>query len=822
MDLNRALYHSLKLAAVTNLLIGTLFLLLFWTVAPQTMLFAWYVVLFLLSLSRLWLSFRFHQQYPDESLSLAPKWAHWYLAGVISSGAMWALATVLFFPAGNPVYQAYLAIIVAGLVAGSATTMGFALRPYLWYVSTMTLPLIIRLVYQGETDSTILASMMLVFVYIVSALALRFSRHYQLSTKLTAQTHQQERELLATAERFKLLFEHIPDAVLLHDFHGRILDANTAACRTLSYSFDELKTRTMQELDHSGLPGGLEAVWAALQPHEIKRVEGIQQRKDGSQFPVEMTLSLFNDMGMACVLVSVRDISQRLQYEKQIIENEALIQSQYQSVPIPSMTWRCRESNCELINLNEAAIQHFGAQMAEQVGKTVTQVYHSDSPVPALLSQCYQQQSDINTRLTLYHERFAQERIYSVKVIFVVPDLLIIYMDDITEEEKHHQEILRTREEAIKANLAKTDFLSRMSHELRTPLHAIIGYAQLIGMEKKADEQSRENAQEIRTAGEHLLSLINDILDISRLESSLESSQAAYNGSRFNPVALINEVIQLMQPAAAAAGVGLKLKTESAELLIETDKLKLKQILLNLVSNAIKYNHRGGEVDIFCQVEEQEFCLRVCDTGAGIASEHMENLFEPFNRLGAEYSEVEGTGIGLTITQKLVQFLHGRIRVESEPGKGSCFEVVLPTSEGTPGMTESDTPTVLTTGNRKVLYIEDNPVNMRLVDKMLAKVDGLSLLQAETPERGLELAQQGADLILLDLHLPNISGFEVLQRLQAAQATRDIPVIVLSASHLEEDVQKARALGAIDYMTKPVNLKSLRSTIIRVTKAGIE
>ena len=387
---------------------------------------------------------------------------------------------------------------------------------------------------------------------------------------------------------------------------------------------------------------------------------------------------------------------------------------------------------------------------------------------------------------------------------------------DTTERRAAQQVLEAARDEAQRANLAKSEFLSRMSHELRTPLNAILGFGELLDLQAQTDRQ-RENVAHILKGGQHLLNLINEVLDIARIESgkielTLESI----------PVAKVfNEAAALIQPLAARRNVHVgRCAGQACDGAVQADRQRLNQVVLNLLSNAVKYNRPGGTVGVSCEPAARAGWLRlsVSDTGPGIAPADLGKLFTPFERLGAERSNAEGTGIGLALSKRLVEAMGGTIGVDSAVGRGSTFYVELPASvasssaagpAGEPAADGADA------ARPTVLYIEDNPSNYALVEQVLElERPAIRLLGAMLGQLGLDMAREHRpDLILLDLQLPDISGDEVLRQLQADPRTHDIPIVMVSADATVEQPRRLLELGARAYLTKPLKITALVQTV---------
>jgi PAS domain S-box-containing protein len=380
---------------------------------------------------------------------------------------------------------------------------------------------------------------------------------------------------------------------------------------------------------------------------------------------------------------------------------------------------------------------------------------------------------------------------------------------NITARKEAEDALRAAQQEADAANRAKSEFLSRMSHELRTPLNAILGFGQLLEMDE-LDPEHRESLAQILKAGRHLVDLIDEVLDISRIEAGRLSLS-------LEPVALeeaVRESLELLAPSAKQRAVALEWDAEAAAgRYILADRQRLKQVLLNLLSNAVKYNRPEGEVRASFREDDGRIRVEIADTGPGIPAEQRRQLFVPFERLGQ--SEVEGTGLGLALSKGLVEAMGGRIGMESRDGEGSVFWLELVAAQpAVAPMTEHEheepLPSATLDRPRTVLHIEDNPVNLGLVEKVLARRPGVRLLSAMQGGMGLELAREHRpDLVLLDAHLPDMPGEEVLRRLREDPATRHVPVVVISADAMADRVQRFLAAGARAYLTKPLDVRRL-------------
>jgi len=396
----------------------------------------------------------------------------------------------------------------------------------------------------------------------------------------------------------------------------------------------------------------------------------------------------------------------------------------------------------------------------------------------------------------------------------------VLVSRDVTEGVAAESVLKEAKEAAERANAAKSEFMSRMSHELRTPLNSVLGFAQILEMELKSPDEL-EMVGYIHNSGKYLLELINEVLDISRIESGNISVM-------IEPIVLQElemECIELVTPQANELGVTI-FSHSVYDFHVLGDQQRLKQVMLNLLSNAIKYNRPNGSVTISCAAKaHRKVRLSVSDTGPGINPDLLDRLFTPFDRLDAETSGIEGTGLGLALSKGLVEAIGGTLGVESRVGSGSTFWIELPNVENSKASISRTPPTLALDGAdaavSTVLYIEDDVANVQLVERLLVQRPNINLITSLLGGRGIELAQQyRPDLILLDVHLTDLHGFEVLERLQGDSRTIDIPVVVLSADATTWQRRRFRNAGVYDYLSKPLDLQQLLDIIDQHLGAG--
>jgi PAS domain S-box-containing protein len=385
--------------------------------------------------------------------------------------------------------------------------------------------------------------------------------------------------------------------------------------------------------------------------------------------------------------------------------------------------------------------------------------------------------------------------------------------------QERNVELKAARSVAEKANLAKSEFLSSMSHELRSPLNAILGFAQLMESDTPPPPPAqKESIAQILRAGWHLLKLIDEILDLAKVEAKQVSLSC-------EPVSLTEVMLEcrgMIEPQAQQRGIRMTYPRADSPYYVLADRTRVKQVLINLLSNAIKYNREHGLVEVNCAESGPErIRVSVKDTGAGLNPEHMAQLFQAFNRLGQEAGGEEGTGIGLVLAKQLVELMGGAIGAESTVGAGSVFWFELNSTAEPRHSPEKDEGTALPRphappGERRytLLYVEDNPANLELTERIIARHPRIRLLTAENGNRGIEIARVSRpEVILMDINLPDISGYEAMKILRSDPATAHIPVIAISANAMPHDIERSLKAGFFRYLTKPINVGEFMETL---------
>jgi PAS domain S-box-containing protein len=489
--------------------------------------------------------------------------------------------------------------------------------------------------------------------------------------------------------------------------------------------------------------------------------------------------------------------------------------------------------NQRMLEINPAMCKHYAVTEEAAIGKSMAElgIGIRDEPTRAMVYEALRLHGHIHNfevPMVAADGCVRSTLLSAEKIEYLGEQCMLALSIDVTEV-REAQRALGAQAAAEAANRAKTEFLSRMSHELRTPLNAVIGFSRLLQNEahERLAPLDRERINYIHRAGRHLLGLVNDVLDVSGIEAGRIDVRCT--ATRLLP--LLDDVLRTSETLARQSGVALVAEyaqgPDPARIGALADATRLRQVVINLMSNAIKYNRPGGSVTLRMGRDGDRISIDVIDNGMGMTAEQLDHLYEPFNRLGRERGGIEGTGIGLALTRQLVRLMNGELCLHSEIGRGTRANVLLNAAEvgEAADLDEACSPRRWPCGDLgaianpggTVLYIEDNEVNALLVQQMLALLPGVRLVHVADGKAGLEqaLALQ-PDLILLDMQLPDMNGIDVLRTLRGADATRHLRVIALSASAMAGEVEQARRCGADDYWTKPLDFEGFLAGITEV------
>ena len=663
--------------------------------------------------------------------------------------------------------------------------------------------------------------------------------------------HAAQQTLRDSAARVQTILNTVGDGIVtLHALGGTIESANPAIEKMFGYSTAELTGKSfgflVPELDHDQPHVPLEHYGASPEARALgqgREVMGF--RKDGSFFPLEIAVSEMTLGGQLYFTGILREISARKQAEEALREAGAL-----QNAIFCSANFSCIATDAHgVIQIfNVGAERMLGYSAAEMVN----QVTPADISDPEeVIARAMALAAELDTNITPGFEALAykasrgMEDIYELSYIRkdgtrlpAVVSVSALRSDDHTligylligtdntarklaEAERFQLdkalqikniELEVARSIADKANMAKSEFLSSMSHELRSPLNAILGFAQLMesGVPPPTTTQ-KASIEQILKAGWYLLELINEILDLALIESGKLSMS-------MEPVSL-QEVLRdcqtMIEPQARRRGIQMRFPNFKAPCFVQADRTRVKQVFVNLLTNAIKYNRQDGSVDVtFRPAGKTRMHISVRDTGEGLSTKKLAQLFEPFNRLGQEDSDEEGTGIGLVVSKRLMELMNGSIGAHSTVGVGSDFWIELNLADPHSLILDADEELALLpasaqpgTTMRTLLYVEDNEANMELVAQLVARRPDIRLLRAEDGVRGIAMARTHLpDVILMDINLPGISGLQALDLLHDDPITAHIPILALSANAMPRDVEKGLEAGFFRYLTKPIKI----------------
>ena len=627
----------------------------------------------------------------------------------------------------------------------------------------------------------------------------------------------------ATTLPFRELVDAAPDGIIVVDQAGSILLVNAEGERMFGYAHGELIGKPI----HLLVPQGVRA----QHPEHVEQFQRTPRlrpmgsgldlqgaRKDGSEFPVEISLSPIQHAGRRFAVAGIRDVTERRKIEREVKRANAYLVSAVDAI---QDAFALYDEHDRVVLVNSAYRQLLGRTISSAVAGRTFEELLTDSVASGVFDFSSESRDALCTRWLAYHRapvghldvRTGLGRYLRVVERKTPEQGTVSLMMDVTDDVLREAE-LRT------ASAAKSEFLSSMSHELRTPLNAVLGFAQLLERDKKQplSDRQQERLQYVLRGGEHLLRLIDDVLDLSRIEAGRITISC-------EPVAVsdvLTETVASLQPMAAQAHIELTCAAMASDVpQVLADRTRLAQILMNFGSNAIKYGRPAGHTSFEAALMGDHVRVSVIDDGIGIPSDKRDKLFEPFQRAGQENSSIEGTGIGLAISKQLASLMNGRVGYVSEEGRGSRFWVEVPiyatTSDDNQVVTSAikeSSPLTTGTTRHKIVYVEDNPANIAFMRDFMEDLTSVELLTAPTAEIGLPMirAHQPA-VVIMDINLPGMSGFDAVKLLADWPETRNIPIVGLSAAALVNDTTRAGTLGFYRYLTKPVKVDELTAVL---------
>jgi PAS domain S-box-containing protein len=773
---------------------------------------------------------------------------------LLGMGLLWGSTAVLLYPAGDATHQVFLSFLLAGMAAGTLTLTAFDLPAAMGFAVLALTPLCTRLLLIGGAAEAAMAGMVALFAVFLALTGLRAQRNLRdtvalrSAEALRAETmlHNQVRlqqlsdELTTKTEALELTLDSMAQGILSIGADRRTNFYNQRLLQLLHMPEAFMAARpTMEDimryqLEHRHYGDQMELLDTASRARLDQWLAGERPPFPASYFRRTRSGTVLEVksryLGDGAMVRTFTDVTPYFEAQRKLEQSEAQARKLALVAAHTDNAVMITDPRLRIEWVNEAFTRLSGYRLDEAVGQLPAELLRSGdtdrSETAPLIAQLRDQGRAAGE--VQHRAKDGRNYWYAVEAQAILDDTgqvqrYISIGRDVSERKAAEQALLAARDEAQRASQAKSEFLSAMSHELRTPMNAILGFAQLLAADPTFVLPARQQGQvrEILRAGAHLLELINDVLDLARVEAGKQPILI----EPVSVTALLEDCVALMRPVAHEHGIHLEIATLPAcGCFAAADRTRLKQVLLNLLSNAIKYNHEGGQVLLGCVDDGESARISVRDTGPGLSPAQRERLFNAFDRLGAEAGPIEGAGIGLVLSKRMVELMQGSIGVDSEPGVGSNFWVHLPlAAPPAPAPARDDGAAALPVPHgpsghpvSTVLYIEDNPVNLLLMEAMLEHEPGVRLITAQDPLLGITLARtERPQLILLDIQLPGIDGFEVLRRLRGAAALRDIPVIAISANAMRSDIQQGLDAGFDDYLTKPLDLTHLRERVRR-------
>jgi PAS domain S-box-containing protein len=735
--------------AYTLLVMAVAAILLAGRVEEQTLL-VWYGSLLLVGVIRSLLVIRYRRTDPVETG--VDNYLYGLTLTAVATGALCGLAIPLSWHGGDEIRQVIILFLVGGIATASLATFGPLVRVYSLFLSCIILPGAAWMYYNPDPNTHSIGLVVLFFFLILV---------------MTARTY--------ASTLKKTLRLHFTNTTL----NQHLFNANARALRNSQELEEQISQRKQAESNLAAYARKLKKANQALQ-------QELSARDKNEQALTDQALSILeSEVQMRAIFLNAFDA-------------------------IITFTPGGIIKSC-----NPAAETMFGYTKSMLAGKHIRNLLPDYNQINISAKHSHH----------LFGLRASKEKFplaFSVEAMQMGHKSMYVgILHDETDAQRAHEALTQARDAAEEANKAKSEFLSSMSHELRTPMNAILGFSQLLESDPAhpLNDAQRESVEQITKAGWHLLELINGVLDLAKVEAG--KIETVLEDVRIGDV--IAECLSLIAPMAEQADIELVDQASDSEIIVRADATRFKQVILNLLSNGIKYNKPGGKVILSKPVERKGFCrMNVIDTGIGLTEEQTETIFSPFSRVAEDREEIEGTGIGLTITKKLLTLMGGNIGVTSEPGQGSKFWIELPLSDAQielddePAEAGEEKPAETHAPNHAtLLYVEDNPANLVLVQNILSqRRPDVELLSSHNGELGLSIAvNQRPDVILLDIALPGMSGFEVLKLLQADSRTASIPTFAISANAMPRDIAKGLEAGFTHYLTKPIDVPEFLNTL---------
>ena len=790
-------YARRPMSLLMTLAVAPVGTVLLWPLLPHTPLLAWMVAILFATTLRGIEYMLFKRVVPVAAT--IPRWRRIFLIQTTLSGVAWALGPTLLIwqGAGSTAFMLMSILLCACAVAmASIAEQKTAMQTFI--CAAMLPPAAAAFVAGGNFEHLVGAMLVAATIALI---------------KVGRDSSANIRAVIESQVNLQALLDASLDAVVGMDAQGRITDWNQRAQIMFGWRKDEALGKVLNDLvlvpqSSTERKSGLARLMkSATPPSQGQRVEIAARHRNGDTIPVEVATTVVNLGNRVLTTAFIADISQR----KVALDRLALFRRVFDA---SNQCMVIADASSRGVYQNRAHALAMGYSDSDIIGKPFFHSLPKDGAQKiwnevklaiakngaweGQLEFCRKDGSEFTSISNIGSIKDRQGNIQYVFNIFT----------DFSDELARREELRTALDAAERANLAKSEFLSSMSHELRTPMNAILGFGQILEFDETLNVDQRDSVAEILKGGRHLLKLINDVLDLARIESSaVKLSLQAVSVAE-----VIHEAWQALEPLAMTRKIGLHrnlLKSAT----VKADKERLKQVMLNLLSNAINYNRDGGSIEIRAHVKSPgRLRIEVTDTGLGIAPERLPVIFEAFNRRGAEHGQIGGTGIGLIIASRLVELMGGVVGVDSQLGVGSTFWLELPVDHPVLSNTEIGFDGSAVQFDERVhqysvLCIDDNPVNLKLISQLLAKRPHIHLITAHTPGLGIQLALgRQPDLILLDINMPGMDGYQVLEVLKTYARTKSIPIIAVTANAVPRPPAQGGTTGLADYLTKPLEV----------------
>jgi PAS domain S-box-containing protein len=671
----KLLYKCLNVFSISSLLVAIFLALTLFSSVPQSQLLTWLACYLLITSGCIGISY--HYRYNSDKYS-NQRWASVHLISILALTALWGALIIGIFPMIDYAHQTLVFFLIAGLHMGAANSISFKPAPFVAFTATTSALLLWELATHPEWLSLVGIGLFVIHLPIVIYNAKRIYRTSRQSQQLRLESKEKTELLQRSEQRLRNIVNSAGEIMLIHNIDGEIIGLNDRACELLGYQKDDLLGKKIHEIagEASEIYHKLLSIMGDDEPMIY---EAMYRCEDGSEIPIEASITHYDDpIDGDAVLVLARDLTAKQADQRELLASRQKLDLHIESTPLAVIEW---DTHFNIRSWNPAAEQIFGFSADEVIGKNAAGTIlpkQFDEQAKVILQQLLNESGGVRSTTenitrdgsSIVCEWYDTPLVDPSGKVLGIASLAM----DITQRVRAEQKSADNMRIAERANAAKTDFLARMSHELRTPLNAIIGLSDLLQTDDQIKGERLEHINDIRHAGDHLLSLVSEVLDLSRIERGEVGLQL--EDEKLDDI--ITGAIHFVEPLRANMQVQLNYHNSDTALSICADKLRLTQIITNLLSNAIKYNHRHGKVNLSVEYENGNIKVLVRDNGQGIPKNKQSLIFEPFERAGAEFSDIEGNGIGLMLSRELIHKMGGEIGFDSTVGEGSCFWINLP------------------------------------------------------------------------------------------------------------------------------------------------